>query len=213
MGCYVASCRTCLAERGVQLIGTAHGNYLENLIKNPTLNHLVGGIQSVTLGDEEARRRGSQKTVLERECEPTFAHAVEMHERYKWTVYKGVASAVDDLLRGRSPAKQIRSTVKGKVVSEQVASDGPQEYDFDKPTFHVYTFGIPQRTLKQAIQTMERVEVVHKISDADGVIYLSHPKKNVFSVRRSAEDRGIPFCEVKQNSPQHVRDSIQRLAG
>ncbi|MGL5033219.1 MAG: AAA family ATPase, partial [Microcystaceae cyanobacterium] len=64
-----------IAERGVQLVGTAHGNRLENLIKNPTLSDLVGGIQAVTLGDEEARRRGSQKTVLERKAPPTFAIA------------------------------------------------------------------------------------------------------------------------------------------
>lgn len=202
-----------IAERGVQLIGTAHGNYLENLIKNPTLNHLVGGIQSVTLGDEEARRRGSQKTVLERECEPTFTHAVEMHERYKWTIYRDVSGAVDDLLRGRSPGKQVRTTQKGRVVSQDIESEPlPSEAFVKEAKFHVYTFGIPQRTLKQAVQGMPGVVVVHKIADADGVIYLSHPKKNVFSIRRSASDRGIPFCEVKQNTPQHVRVSIQSLS-
>jgi len=73
-----------IAERGVQLVGTAHGNRLENLIKNPTLSDLVGGIQSVTLGDEEARRRGSQKSVLERKAPPTFDIAVEMLERQRW---------------------------------------------------------------------------------------------------------------------------------
>ena len=202
-----------IAERGVQLIGTAHGNYLENLIKNPTLNHLIGGIQSVTLGDEEARRRGTQKTILERECDPTFAHAVEMHERDKWTIYENVSSAVDSLLRGRSPSKQIRSTVKGRVVKETVDGESPPQQLPTQSIFHVYPVGIPQRTLKQAVQSLPGVEVVHRISDADGVVYLSHPKKNAFSIRRSAEDRGIPFCEVKQNSPQHVRVSIQRLAG
>ncbi len=97
-----------IAERGVQLVGTAHGNRLENLIKNPTLSDLVGGIQSVTLGDDEARRRGSQKSVLERKAPPTFDIAVEMHERQKWVVHEDVSDTVDYLLRGRVPGQQVR---------------------------------------------------------------------------------------------------------
>jgi stage III sporulation protein SpoIIIAA len=98
-----------IAERGVQLVGTAHGNRIENLIKNPTLSDLVGGIQSVTLGDEEARRRGSQKSVLERKAPPTFDIAVEMLERQKWVVHEQVAETVDSLLRGRQPNPQVRT--------------------------------------------------------------------------------------------------------
>ena len=98
-----------IAERGVQLVGTAHGNRLENLMKNPTLADLIGGIQAVTLGDDEARRRGSQKTVLERKAPPTFEIAVEMLERQRWVVHEQVAEAIDTLLRGREPAEQIRS--------------------------------------------------------------------------------------------------------
>ncbi len=98
-----------IAERGVQLVGTAHGNRLENLIKNPTLSDLVGGIQSVTLGDDEARRRGSQKSVLERKAPPTFDIAVEMLERQRWVVHEEVADTVDFLLRGRVPEQQVRS--------------------------------------------------------------------------------------------------------
>ena len=97
-----------IAERGVQLVGTAHGNRLENLIKNPTLSDLVGGIQSVTLGDDEARRRGSQKSVLERKAPPTFDIAVEMHERQRWVVHEDVSNTVDFLLRGRVPGQQVR---------------------------------------------------------------------------------------------------------
>ncbi len=97
-----------IAERGVQLVGTAHGNRLENLIKNPTLSDLVGGIQSVTLGDDEARRRGSQKSVLERKAPPTFDIAVEMHERQRWVVHENVSDTVDFLLRGRVPGQQVR---------------------------------------------------------------------------------------------------------
>jgi len=97
-----------IAERGVVLVATAHGNELANLIKNPTLSDLVGGIQSVTLGDEEARRRRTQKTVLERAAEPTFPMAVEMHSRQRWMVHRDVATTVDLLLRGQSARPQIR---------------------------------------------------------------------------------------------------------
>ncbi|OUL18397.1 single-stranded DNA-binding protein [Nostoc sp. RF31YmG] len=106
-----------IAERGVQLVGTAHGNQIENLIKNPTLADLVGGIQAVTLGDDEARRRGSQKTVLERKAPPTFEIAVEMLERQRWVVHESVADTVDTLLRGRQPSPQTRTVdEQGKVA-------------------------------------------------------------------------------------------------
>jgi stage III sporulation protein SpoIIIAA len=97
-----------IAERGVMLVATAHGNALENLIKNPTLSDLVGGIQAVTLGDEEARRRRTQKTVLERAAEPTFVMAVEMHSRHRWHVHRDVARTVDMLLRGQGARPEIR---------------------------------------------------------------------------------------------------------
>ncbi|MEO0430084.1 MAG: R3H domain-containing nucleic acid-binding protein [Cyanobacteria bacterium J06656_5] len=106
-----------IAERGVQLVGTAHGNQLENLIKNPTLADLIGGIQTVTLGDDEARRRGSQKSVLERKAPPTFDMAIEMLERHRWVVHEDVSTTVDHLLRGRLPETQIRTVGdSGKVV-------------------------------------------------------------------------------------------------
>ncbi|NJK37369.1 MAG: AAA family ATPase [Oscillatoriales cyanobacterium RM2_1_1] len=98
-----------IAERGVQLIGTAHGNRIENLMKNPTLSDLIGGIQAVTLGDDEARRRGSQKTVLERKAPPTFGIAIEMLERDRWAVHESVATTIDNLLRGIPPTLQIRT--------------------------------------------------------------------------------------------------------
>ncbi|MBD2109373.1 R3H domain-containing nucleic acid-binding protein [Nodosilinea sp. FACHB-13] len=105
-----------IAERGVQLVGTAHGNQLENLIKNPTLSDLIGGIQSVTLGDEEARRRGSQKSVLERKAPPTFDIAVEMLERQRWAIHEDVTVTIDNLLRGRQPGLQIRTVDENQKV-------------------------------------------------------------------------------------------------
>jgi hypothetical protein len=98
-----------IAERGVQLVGTAHGNTLENLLLNPTLSDLVGGIQPVTLGDEEARRRGTQKTVLERKAPPTFDVLVEMQERQRVAVHRDVAETVDAALRSQPVAVEVRS--------------------------------------------------------------------------------------------------------
>lgn len=95
-------------ERGVQLIGTAHGNTLENLLLNPTLSDLVGGIESVTLSDEEARRRGTQKTVLERRAPPTFDVLVEIQARQRLAVHKDVAASVDAILRGETMDVEIR---------------------------------------------------------------------------------------------------------
>ncbi|PSF31986.1 single-stranded DNA-binding protein [Aphanothece hegewaldii CCALA 016] len=117
-----------IAERGVQLVGTAHGNRLENLIKNPTLSDLVGGIQAVTLGDEEARRRGSQKTVLERKAPPTFDIAVEMMERQRWVVHEDVSDTIDLLLRGRVPALQVRSVDENGDVQITQENPTPEPY-------------------------------------------------------------------------------------
>ena len=97
-----------IAERGVQLIGTAHGNNLDNLMLNPTLSDLIGGIQSVTLGDEEARRRRTQKSVLERKAPPTFDVIIEIIDRERVTVHADVAETVDSMLRGDQVAPELR---------------------------------------------------------------------------------------------------------
>ncbi len=97
-------------ERGVQLIGTAHGNTLENLLPNPTLSDLVGGIESVTLSDEEARRRGTQKTVLERRAPPTFDVLIEMQDRRRLLVHSDVTTSVDAMLRGEPVHVELRYT-------------------------------------------------------------------------------------------------------
>ncbi|MEO5966249.1 MAG: R3H domain-containing nucleic acid-binding protein, partial [Candidatus Limnocylindrales bacterium] len=97
-----------IAERGVQLIGTAHGNNLDNLMLNPTLSDLIGGIQSVTLGDEEARRRRTQKSVLERKQPPTFDVIVEIQDREKVMVHADVAATVDAMLLGDAVAAELR---------------------------------------------------------------------------------------------------------
>ena len=98
-----------IAERGVQLVATAHGNTLENLIRNPTLSDLIGGIHTVTLGDDEARRRRTQKTVLERRSPPTFEVLIEIQGRNIVAVHEDVASTVDKILRDSLFKRDIRS--------------------------------------------------------------------------------------------------------
>ncbi len=116
-----AAART-IAERGVQLIGTAHGQTLDNLLLNPTLSDLVGGIEAVTLSDEEARRRGTQKTVLERRAPPTFDVLVEIQNRDRFAVHADIMAAVDALLRGFPLPPEIRTRdTEGKIQIEKAA--------------------------------------------------------------------------------------------
>jgi stage III sporulation protein SpoIIIAA len=114
-----------IAERGVQLIGTAHGNTLENLLLNPTLSDLVGGIESVTLSDDEARRRGTQKTVLERRAPPTFDVLVEIQDRNRIAVQSDVSAAVDALLRGYPLPPEIRYRDEENKIHIQKPSAPP----------------------------------------------------------------------------------------
>ncbi|HAX69950.1 MAG TPA: AAA family ATPase, partial [Anaerolineae bacterium] len=107
-------------ERGVQLIGTAHGQTLDNLLLNPTLSDLVGGIEAVTLSDEEARRRGTQKTVLERRAPPTFDVLIEIQHRERFAIHTDIMSAVDSLLRDAAIPPEIRTRDEsGEIVIEK----------------------------------------------------------------------------------------------
>jgi stage III sporulation protein AA len=120
-----AAART-IAERGVQLIATAHGNALENLMLNPTLSDLVGGIESVTLSDEEARRRGTQKSVLERRAPPTFDVLVEIQTRDRLVVHEDVAAAVDGILRGQPLPVEIRARNAYGEIGVEVYTPEPK---------------------------------------------------------------------------------------
>jgi stage III sporulation protein SpoIIIAA len=121
-----------IAERGVQLVGTAHGNSLENLLLNPTLSDLVGGIQTVTLGDEEAKRRGTQKTVLERKSPPTFDVIIEIMEVDKLAIHHDVAKVVDKMLRGQLPRPEIRVRNTGGVVEVVQKAELPPDRPGEK---------------------------------------------------------------------------------
>src|SRR5512146_3139022 len=124
-----AAART-IAERGVQLIGTAHGQTLDNLLMNPTLSDLVGGIEAVTLSDEEARRRGTQKTVLERRAPPTFDVLVEIQTRDRFAVHPDIMNSVDALVRGIPIVPEIRMRdLESKIQIEQAQQAMPSRLD------------------------------------------------------------------------------------
>src|SRR5207245_3061817 len=115
-----------IAERGVQLIGTAHGNNLDNLMLNPTLSDLIGGIQRVTLGDEEARRRRTQKSILERKAPPTFDVVVEQQSWQELIVHRDVADTVDCMLRGQTVVAEERTRDEdgGRVTLRRLDAGG-----------------------------------------------------------------------------------------
>jgi stage III sporulation protein SpoIIIAA len=117
----VLAART-IAEKGVQLVGTTHGNCLENLIKNPPLADLIGGIQYVTLSDDEAKRRGTQKSILERKAYPAFEIIIEINQQNSWTIHEDVKNSVDMLLRGSfvmGQTRQFSLAEKIKVKSQK----------------------------------------------------------------------------------------------
>ncbi len=137
-----AAART-IAERGVQLVATAHGNSLGNLLVNPTLSDLVGGIQTVTLGDEEARRRHTQKSILERKAPPTFDVVVEQQSWQELVVHLDVADTVDSMLRGQTVVaeERTRDEETGRVSARRISSGG-----MDVPTWGIEGFGIASRS-------------------------------------------------------------------
>lgn len=145
-----AAART-IAERGVQLIGTAHGQTLDNLLLNPTLSDLVGGIEAVTLSDEEARRRGTQKTVLERRAPPTFDILVEIQTRDRFAVHADIQNSVDALLRGFPLAPEIRTRdADGRIQVEKAVVPIGSRLDSKEPQ-------APRRGRQPAPTPVERV--------------------------------------------------------
>jgi len=165
-----------IAERGVQLVGTAHGNTLENLMMNPTLADLVGGIQSVTLGDEEAKRRGTQKSILERTSPPTFDIVVEIQDWDKVAIHPDVGEAVDAVLRGQLATIEVRWLDKtGEVRVEKVEPEvmvgkigkGKRGVKADKPS-RLYLFGVNRARLEQMVKEMSLdLEIASNLKDAN----------------------------------------------
>ena len=169
-----------IAERGVQLVATAHGYQLDNLIKNPTLSDLIGGFQSVILGDEEAKFRGTSKTVIERKGLPTFDVVIELRARELFAIYNPVASFVDSLLQSDPLDPEIRKRQDDGNVEIQVPQSAPIK-SVSKPSLvqpdsnadqkRVFPFGININRLKTAINSLQApLEIVNEIREATFVL-------------------------------------------
>ena len=204
-----------IAERGVQLVGTAHGNSLENLVMNPTLSDLIGGIQTVTLGDEEARRRRTQKSVLERKAPPTFDIVVEIQERYKVLVHPDVAQAVDAVLHAQESSSEIRWLgPDGDVVREQAATvhETHVKPESKKQGLRVFLFGINRPILEQAAHEKGlHIEITDDLRQSN----ILSTTKNYFRRKpqklRDAEMQGIPIYAIRGNSLQQLRHCIDSI--
>ena len=219
-----AAART-IAERGVQLIGTAHGNTLDNLLMNPTLADLVGGIESVTLSDEEARRRGTQKTVLERRAPPTFDVVVEIQDRQRLAVHHDVSAAVDGLLRGRPLSPELRyRDDKGSVQIEAAPAvrlplpEAKRRAAVPQITpdraLRIYPYGIGRNKLQQAAQNLQiPLEVVDKVKAASLVMTLKNYYRRRPRPISQAEDRGVPVYVLRSNTVRQMEDCLADIMG
>jgi hypothetical protein len=219
-----AAART-IAERGVQLIGTAHGNTLENLIMNPVLSDLVGGVQTVTLGDDEARRRGTTKTVSERKSPPTFEILVELVDRHEVHVHKDTGAAVDSILRGYLPrGEQRKQSEDGQIHVVEAKNEIPPQRASTPSgmvrekrrqeisgSVRVYPHGVNREILERASRDLELdIRIVPRVESADLIIAL----------RSRAEDLGLkkitrlsdaPLHYIKRNTTAEMRRLLQRI--
>ena len=223
-----------IAERGVMLIATAHGNCLESLIKNPTLSDLVGGIQSVTLGDDEAKRRASQKTVLEREKQPTFDIVIEIQDRNTLAVYKNTSEAVDYILRGwpirpeirkvdskvTKPMLELKDEFKSELNKQEIEQPKENKMNFTfsrqeyvekvKPLKKVYLYAVSRTIVEKIIESLDlNVEITRNIEDADIVIAHKNYAKGGAKILNSAQEYRIRVLYVKTNSMAHIQKVLK----
>jgi stage III sporulation protein SpoIIIAA len=233
-----AAART-IAERGVQLIGTAHGQTLDNLLLNPTLSDLVGGIEAVTLSDEEARRRGTQKTVLERRAPPTFDVLIEIQNRDRFAVHFDIMSSVDALLRAIPMPPEIRTRdVEGRIQIEKAAPVTKSRVDAKPPrrgrqpaaaveqpapvpnanlgaalqAVRIYPYGVARNRLMQAAKRLGvPAVVVRDVSEADALVTLRTYYRNRQQAVIEAEQRGMPIYVLRANTVSQVEQFLGDL--
>jgi stage III sporulation protein AA len=230
-----SACRT-IAERGVQLIATAHGNTLENVLYNPTISDLVGGITSVILSDEEASRRGTQKTVLERTSQPTFDVLIEIHGREEFAIYKDVQGTVDRYLRGFPVAPEIRkrnADGAGYVVDDpgrerkelqqennfsdqgwlqrkgSKLSDDPLLGIHQRKQVRVFPFGISAHYLNRALKSARFDGVmVKRLQDASLILTTETFRKKNSDALRMGEQMNIPIYSIYSNTLSEVKKFV-----
>ena len=206
-----------IAERGVQLIGTAHGVTLANLVANPTLSDLAGGIQTVTLGDDEARRRRTQKTVLERKAPPTFEVVVEIHDRDRFAVHRDVAAVVDQMLRGRVPTPELRVRgADGEVSIEEAPDPEPTEVSPPPRTnvLKIYPYGLPRDRVASAIRNLGvPARLADEVSEADVVLTSRTVARQHRGRLEGLSHNDLRIHTAASNSIAKIEQSLRKLFG
>jgi stage III sporulation protein SpoIIIAA len=221
-----------IAERGVQLIATVHGNTLENLMINPTLSDLVGGIHPVTLSDEEARRRGTQKTVLERKAPPTFDVLIEIQDKDRLALHRDVSAAVDQMLRGFLPGTEIRERRAGGHVAvtqgvpaesagfaaERIEAPGGQRTQEPRPkkgkTLRIYPYAISRERLERAIAVLGvPVAVTSDLAEADVLLTLKSHAKRQSQRLREARGNAVEVFTLRSNTLTQMENFLRDTFG
>ena len=219
-----------IAERGVMLIATAHGNSLENLIKNPVLSDLVGGIQSVTLGDDEAKRRACQKTVLEREKQPTFDIVIEIIDRNTLAVYPNTSEAVDCILRGWPIKPTIRKVDMtqppepnlvekiNQLDSKITSANNALNFSFSREKYvneikgykKIYIYAVSRSIMDKSIERLNlNAELTKNIDDADIIIAHKNFAKGGNKILSIANEYRLPIYYVRSNSTSQVQKVLK----
>lgn len=201
-----------IAQRGVQLIATAHGNTLDNLLKNPTLSDLVGGVQSVILGDEEAKFRGTQKTVLERKSLPTFDVLIEFRSRDEFAVYSDVRDAVDTLLRKEACWPELRRREPtGNVTVQQPISTGSATSRRPAEMLKVFPYGLKTDYVLNAIATLEvPAAVANTMDEADIVLTIKSKVGAKSKIQQLTQGRQVPTHVLSANKAEDVKRFFRR---
>ncbi len=218
-----------IAERGVQLIATAHGNSLENLLANPTLADLVGGIQTVTLSDEEARRRGTQKTVLERKAPPTFEVLVEIQEKDRFAVHRDVEEVVDRLLRGLAARPEVRLRGPGGEVDVRPALPAAPFHAAPEPEggapgvrgtrgtrkrLRIFPYAISAPRLDGIIRSLRLPAVViDAMADADCFVTVKSQERRLPRAIRVAAGEGRALHVLRAGTVGQLENFLKGLFG
>jgi hypothetical protein len=225
-----------IAEKGVQLVGTTHGNCLDNLIKNPTLSDLIGGIQYVTLSDDEAKRRGTQKSILERKAYPAFQIAIEINDQTLWTIHENVQNSIDLLLRENCNFGQIRQIypnqkihIKYKKIQSDLSSlflTSSLSYNSHYSKFNdshqkkyslingrkllIYTYLVSPNLIKEVIsKTGSKFVLTKDIKKANLIIGLKKYLKQNLKLKKFAQQKNIPIYIVNRATVYQIAKLLQ----
>lgn len=228
----VLAART-IAEKGVQLVGTTHGNCLDNLIKNPPLVDLIGGIQYVTLSDDEAKKRGTQKSILERKAYPAFEIIIEINHQNSWTIHEDVKNSVDSFLRGNLTIGQIRQfylteKIKIKCQNSLINSSNnlflssnknwvsinqlkdKNSIKLDSKKLVIYPYSLSHNLLKEILLKMGlQFVLTNEIKKASLIIgFKTHLKQN-FKLVNLAKQKNIPIYTINQINIYQITKFIE----